>query len=76
MIKQTAIRLPTELAAEIDYVARIRQVSTNSLIIDAVRSFLQEIASDPEFAERAQVILKNEKEILQRILKPQTYKDF
>ena len=75
MVKQTAIRLPTDLAAEIDYVARIRQVSTNSLIIDAVRAFLQEISSDPEFAERAQVILHNEKEILQRILKPQTYKN-
>ena len=70
MIKQTAIRLPTDLAAEIDYVARVRQVSANSLIIDAVRAFLQEISSDPEFAEQAQVILENEKEILQRILKP------
>jgi metal-responsive CopG/Arc/MetJ family transcriptional regulator len=70
VIKQTAIRLPTDLAAEIDYVARVRQVSANSLIIDAVRAFLQEISSDPEFAEQAQVILENEKEILQRILKP------
>jgi predicted transcriptional regulator len=69
MIKQTAIRLPTDLAADIDYVARVREVSTNSLIIDAVRAFLQQIASDPEFSERAQVILKNENEILQRILK-------
>ena len=76
MIKQTAIRLPTDLAAEIDYVARVREVSTNSLIIDAVRAFLQQIASDPEFSERAQVILKNEKEILQRILKQHPKENF
>ena len=67
-LKQTAIRLPSELAAEIELVARIKETSTNSLIIEAVRSFLTHVASEPEFAKRAQAIMADERELLQKLL--------
>ena len=68
MIKQTAIRFPTDLATEIDFVARVRQTSTNSLIIEAVRKFLAQVATDPEFAKQAQAIMADERELLRKLL--------
>jgi len=68
MIKQTAIRVPTDLATEIDFVARVRQTSTNSLIIEAVRKFLAQVATDPEFAKQAQAIMADERELLRKLL--------
>lgn len=69
MIKQTAIRIPPELASEIEYVARIPNTSVNSLIIEAVQSFLSGIADDPDFSRRAREILSEDSEILDRLLK-------
>lgn len=68
MLKQTAIRLPTDLATEIDLVARVRQTSTNSLIIEAVRKFLAQVANDPEFAKQAQAIMADERAMLRKLL--------
>ena len=68
MLKQSAIRLPTDLPTEIDFVARVRQTSTNSLIIEAVRKFLAQVATDPEFAKQAQAIMADEREMLRKLL--------
>lgn len=68
MLKQTAIRLPTDLASEIEFVARVRQTTTNGLIVEAVRSFLKQVASEPDFAKKAQAIMADERELLQKLL--------
>jgi len=67
-LKQTAIRIPEDLVSEIELVARIQDVSTNSLIIEAVRSFLKTVVSDPEFEQKARFIMANENELLERLI--------
>ena len=48
--------------------ARVRQTSTNSLIIEAVRKFLAQVATDPEFSKQAQAIMADEREMLRKLL--------
>jgi hypothetical protein len=67
-LKQTAIRIPEDLVLEIEFVARIRDISTNALIVEAVRSFLKSVASEPDFAAKAKTIMASEDELLRKLI--------
>ena len=53
---------------EIEFVARIQDISTNALIVEAVRSFLKSVASEPDFAAKAKTIMASENELLRKLI--------
>ena len=67
-MKQTAIRIPEDLVSEIEFVARIQDMSTNALIVEAVRSFLKSVASEPDFAAKAKSVMASEDELFRKLI--------
>ena len=67
MIKQTTVRLPEELAAEAEAVARVKGTSVNALIVDALRSEIDRVRQDEEFTRRARKLLERDRELLERL---------
>lgn len=69
MKKQTTVRLPEELALEVDIVARAQGVSMNQLIIDSLSVEISRVRKDTEFISRVQHLVARDKEILDRLAK-------
>ena len=69
MPKQTTIRLPDELAAEAEAVARVQRTSVNQLIIDSLRTEIERVRADKDFTSRAKRLLERDKELLERLAK-------
>ena len=69
MPKQTTVRLPDELAADAEAVARVRGDSVNQLIIDALAAEIERVRSDEDFTARAKKLLERDREILDRLAK-------
>lgn len=65
--RQTTVRLPDELAAEAEVVARIRGGSLNQLIVDALEAEIERVRADEDFAARAKSLLKRDREIINRL---------
>jgi hypothetical protein len=66
-VKQTTLRLPDELAAQAEIVARVRGTSLNALVIDALRAELERAGSDKRFTSQAREAIKRDKNALKRL---------
>ncbi|MFV0260789.1 MAG: hypothetical protein ACK5PP_20320 [Acidimicrobiales bacterium] len=69
MPKQTTVRLPDDLAAEAEAVARVRNTSVNQLIIDSLTAEIERARSDTSFVARAKALIERDKELLERLAK-------
>ncbi len=69
MAKQTTVRLPDDLADDVEAVARVRGDSVNQLIIDALAAEIERVRSDDDFTARAKKLLERDREILDRLAK-------
>jgi predicted transcriptional regulator len=63
----TTVRLPEELAEEVEVVARGRGVSVNALVVDALAAEIERVRSDKDFMDRLERRTKRDKEILDRL---------
>lgn len=69
MTKQTTVRLPDDLAADAEAVARVRGGSVNQLIIDSLAAEIARVRADDDFTARAKQLLERDREILDRLAK-------
>jgi predicted transcriptional regulator len=69
MTKQTTVRLPDELAADAEAVARVKGTSVNSLIVDSLRAEIERVRDDDDFTNRAKKLIERDQELLERLAK-------
>ncbi len=67
MSKQTTVRLPKELAADAEAVARVEGTSVNALIIKALAAEIERVREDEAFTQRAKELLERDRELLERL---------
>jgi predicted transcriptional regulator len=67
MTKQTTVRLPDQLADEVEAVARVQGTSVNKLIIDSLTREIESVRADDDFICRARRLLERDKELLERL---------
>jgi predicted transcriptional regulator len=67
MTKQTTVRIPDELAAEAEAVARVKDMSLNSVIIESLQAEIQRVKADEDFTARAKELIERDKELLERL---------
>ena len=67
MVKQTTVRLPDELAAAAEAVARVEGTSVNALIVDSLAARIEKVRADTDFTSRARELLERDKELLDRL---------
>jgi len=65
--KTTTVRLPEDLADEVDVVARGRGVSVNTVVIDALAAEIERVKADEEFMAHLRHVTNRDKEILDRL---------
>jgi predicted transcriptional regulator len=65
--RTTTVRLPGELAEEVDIVARGKGVSVNALMVEALQSEIERVKADEEFMETLRALTERDKEILDRL---------
>ncbi len=69
MTKNLTVRLPDELAADAEAVARAEGTSLNETIKDALAEAVDRRRKDPEFKKRLRNIVKQDRELLERLAK-------
>jgi predicted transcriptional regulator len=67
--KQTTVRLPDDLAADAEAVARVRGDSVNQLIVDSLTAEIERVRADDDFTARAKRLIERDREILDRLAK-------
>ena len=67
MTKQTTVRLPEDLANDLEAIARVKGTSVNSVIVDAIKSELERVRSDESFTSRAMELLERDRKLLERL---------
>jgi hypothetical protein len=67
MPKQTTVRLPEDLADDAEAVARVKGISVNGLIVDALRAEIERVRQDEDFTSRAKRLLERDRELLERL---------
>jgi predicted transcriptional regulator len=67
MAKQTTVRLPDELADEVDAVARAKGTSVNQLIIDSLTAEIDRVREDKDFLTTLKRLVDRDQEILDRL---------
>ena len=65
--KVTTVRMPEDLAEQVDAVARGRGVSVNTVVIDALLAEIERVKSDVQFMTRLRELTERDKEILDRL---------
>lgn len=65
--KATTVRLPEDLAATAEVVARARGVSVNQVILDALEAEVDRVRQDKEFVGLLNNLVERDKEILDRL---------
>jgi hypothetical protein len=69
MTKNLTVRLPDELAADAEAVARAEGTSLNETIKDALTEAVDRRRKDPEFKKRLRDIVEQDRELLERLAK-------
>ena len=69
MPKQTTVRLPNDLADQVEAVARTQGVSVNQLVIDALLSEIDRVRQDADFRSRVKRLVERDRKILDRLAK-------
>jgi hypothetical protein len=67
MTKNLTVRLPDDLAADAEAVARAEGTSLNETIKDALAEAVERRRKDPEFKKRLRDIVKQDQELLERL---------
>jgi len=68
MPRKTAnVRLPEELAATEEVVARGRGMSVNGLVIEALIAEIARVKDDSDFMEKLRALTERDREILDRL---------
>jgi hypothetical protein len=62
--KQTAVRLPEVLVAQITAASRVKGVSVNSLVIEALEVFIQNLGKNKAFQDSVKKILNDDMAVL------------
>lgn len=65
--KATTVRLPEELAATAEVVARARGISVNTLLLKALEAEVERARQDDDFMTRLRTLVDRDKEILDRL---------
>jgi exosome complex RNA-binding protein Csl4 len=65
--KTTTVRLPEELAATAEVVARGRGMSVNGLVIEALTAEIARVKDDSDFMEKLRALTERDREILDRL---------
>jgi len=65
--KTTTVRLPEELAATAEVVARGRGMSVNGLVIEALIAEIARVKDDSDFIEKLRALTERDREILDRL---------
>ena len=69
MTKNLTVRLPDELAADAEALARVEGKSVNETIKDALADAVQKRRRDPKFKARVRQIIHEDRELLERLAK-------
>lgn len=69
MAKQTTVRLPDDLADQVEAVARTQGVSVNQLIVDALHNEIDRMRQDADFRSRVKRLVERDRKILDRLAK-------
>lgn len=69
MTKQTTVRLPNELADQVEAVARAQGTSVNQFIINALHIEIDRVRKDVDFRARVKRLVERDREILDRLAK-------
>ena len=67
MAKQTTIRLPEDLADQVEAVARAQGISVNQLIIGALHIEIDRVKNDTESRSRVKRLVERDQRILDRL---------
>ena len=65
--KTTTIRMPEDLAATVEVVARGRGVSVNNFVLDALTAEVERVRHDDVFMSKLREITNRDQEILDRL---------
>ncbi len=65
--KQATVRLPGDLADDVEAVARVKGTSVNALIINALEAEIERVRQDEDFTSRAKRLLERDRELLERL---------
>jgi hypothetical protein len=65
--KVTTVRMPEDLADQVDAVARGRGVSVNTVVVDALLAEIDRVKGDMQFMTRLRELTERDKEILERL---------
>jgi metal-responsive CopG/Arc/MetJ family transcriptional regulator len=63
----TTIRLPEQLARDVELVARIERLTTSEFIRMAVDAYVRQHIADPDFRQRLARRIEDERTILNRL---------
>ena len=69
MTKNLTVRLPDDLAADAEALARVEGKSVNETIKDALSDAVQKRRRDPKFKARVRQIIQEDRELLERLAK-------
>jgi predicted transcriptional regulator len=67
--KVTTVRMPEDLAEEVEVVARGRGVSVNAVVVDALTAEIERVKHDKAFMKQLTRLTERDKEILDRLAK-------
>jgi Arc/MetJ-type ribon-helix-helix transcriptional regulator len=65
--KITTLRLPKELADELDVVARVDRLPVSELVRAAIYRFIADRRSEPDFKERLNQVAEEDRKTLERL---------
>lgn len=65
--KATTVRLPQQLADEVEAVARGRGVSVNAVVVDALSAEIERVKADSDFMAHLRAVTERDREILDRL---------
>ena len=69
MAKNLTVRLPEQLAADAEALARVEGHSLNETIKQALESAIERRRKDPKFQARLRTIIDEDRELLERLAK-------
>jgi Arc/MetJ-type ribon-helix-helix transcriptional regulator len=69
MTKNITVRLPDELAADAEALARVEGISLNEAVKQSLAATVAQRRSDPEFKARVAKIIEEDRELLERLTK-------
>ena len=67
MTKQTTIRIPDELAEQIEVIAAVRNISVNQLTLDALQIEISRVRGDKKFMVALKEHTRKHRELLDRL---------